>query len=162
MLGPRVDPNALDRFRRTPLLVAAECGDLPLVRLLVERGGEVDQKRRHLTAVTLAARRGDLAMVRFLRGRGAVMSVVSWIHLRDGRQVESALASDATLTRLRDEQGAPILHHAAEALAPELVTLLLDRGASVAEQDDNGETALHRVADMLPGDSEAGAQMATC
>lgn len=149
-LVARVDPNALDRFQHTPLLMAAEFGDLAIVEKLVARGGDLDQKRRHLTPVTLAARRGDLEMVRFLRERGATMSVVTWVYLHERRQVESALARDPALARLRDELGTPILHHAAEALAPELVALLLERGANVAEQDENGETALHRVADMLP------------
>ncbi len=160
-LGPRVDPNALDRFQRTPLLMAAQHGDLALVRLLLGRGGEVDQKRRHLTPVTLAARRGDLEMVRFLRERGAFMSVVSWVHLRDRREVEAALARDPALARLYDEQGTPLLHHGVEALAPELVKLLLERGASVADQDENGETALHRLADLHPCPPEAAARMAT-
>ncbi len=160
-LGARIDPNAVDRHKNTPLLMAAEFGDLTLVAALLERGGEVDQKRRHLTPVTLAARRGDLEMVRFFRERGALMSVVTWVHLRDRQQVERARAADPTLARLRDERGTPLLHHAAEALAPELVALLLDRGADIAEQDDNGETALHRVADMLPRQPEAAARMAT-
>lgn len=159
-LGPRVDPNTPDRWQRTPLLMAAEFGDLALVKLLVGRGGDVDQKRQHLTPVTLAARRGELEMVRFLRDRGAALSVVTWVHLRDRRQVESALARDPSLARLRDELGTPILHHAAEALAPELVEILIERGAQVAEADDNGETALHRVADTLPTDPAAAARMA--
>jgi ankyrin repeat protein len=160
-LGRRVDPNALDRWRRTPLLMAAEFGDVALVALLVKRGGAVDQGRQHLTPVTLAARRGDLEMVRFLRDQGATMSVVSWIHLHDRQQVERALARDPALARLRDELGTPVLHHAAEALAPELVVLLLERGASVADQDENGETALHRVADARPCQPEAAARMAS-
>jgi ankyrin repeat protein len=160
-LGPRVDPNAVDRWKRTPLLMAAEFGDRALVALLVGRGGDVDQSRRHLTPVTLAARRGDLETVRFLRDQGATMSVVSWVHLRDRPQVERALARDPALARLRDELGTPLLHHAAEALAPELVVLLLEKGANVTEQDENGETALHRVADMLPREPAAAAQMAS-
>jgi ankyrin repeat protein len=160
-LGARVDPNALDRWKRTPLLMAAEFGDLALVTLLVGRGGDVDQNRRHLTPVTLAARRGDLAIVRFLRDRGATMSAVTWVYLHDRKQLELALARDPALARLRDELGTPILHHAAEALAPDLVVLLLEQGASVAEQDENGETALHRVADMRPRAPEAAARMAT-
>jgi ankyrin repeat protein len=159
-LAPRVDPNALDRWKRTPLLMAAEFGDLALVELLVGRGGDVDQNRRHLTPVTLAARRGDLAMVRSLRGRGATLSPVTWVYLHDRPQVERALARDPALARLRDELGTPILHHAAEALAADLVGLLLEQGASVSEKDGNGETALHRVADMLPRDPEAAARMA--
>ena len=160
VLGVRVDPNASDRWQRTPLLMAAEFGDLALVELLVRRGGAVDQKRRYLTPVTLAARRGNLEMVRFLRDQGAVMSVVSWVYLRDRAQVERALGRDPALACVRDERGTPILHHAAEALAPESVVLLLERGASVAEQDENGETALHRVADMRPCDPVAAAHMA--
>jgi ankyrin repeat protein len=160
-LGRRVDPNAPDRWQRTPVLMAAEYGDLALMALLVGRGGDVDQNRRHLTPVTLAARRGELEMVRFLRDQGATMSVVSWVYLRDQQQVERALARDPALARLRDEQGTPILHHAAQALAPELVVLLLEHGASVANSDTNGETALHRVADMLPCEPQAAARMAT-
>ena len=160
-LGPRVDPNAPDRWKRSPLLMAAEFGDLALVTLLVERGGDVDQNRQHLTPVTLAARRRDLAMVRFLRDRGATMSAVTWVYLHDRQQLELALARDSAAARLRDEMGTPILHHAAEALAPDLVVLLLERGASVSDQDENGETALHRVADMRPREPEAAARMAT-
>jgi ankyrin repeat protein len=160
-LGPRVDPNALDRWKRTPLLMAAEFGDLAIVALLVGRGGDVDQNRRHLTPVTLAARRGDLAMVRFLRDRGATMSAVTWVYLHDRKHIERALARDPALASLRDELGTPILHHAAEALAPDVVVLLLEQGASVSAQDENGETALHRVADMRPREPEAAARMAT-
>jgi len=160
-LGPRVDPNAPDLWKRSPLLMAAEFGDLALVTLLVERGGDVDQNRQHLTPVTLAARRRDLAMVRFLRDRGATMSAVTWVYLHDRQQLELALARDSAAARLRDEMGTPILQHAAEALAPDLVVLLLERGASVSDQDENGETALHRVADMRPREPEAAARMAT-
>jgi ankyrin repeat protein len=152
-LGPRVDPNALDRWKRTPLLMAAEFGDLALMALLVGRGGDVDQNRRHLTPVTMAARRGDLAMVRFLRDRGATMSAVTWIYLHDQKQVELALSGDPALAHLRDERGTPILHHATEALAPDLVVLLLEQGASVRDQDENRETgsafARRRVVEAL-------------
>src|SRR5262249_35157600 len=54
-LVARVDPNAPDRWSRTPLMMVAEFGDLALVAALVARGGDVDQKRTHLTPVTLAA-----------------------------------------------------------------------------------------------------------
>jgi ankyrin repeat protein len=160
-LDPHVDPNALDRWKRTPLLMAAEFGDLALVASLVGRGGAVDQRRVHLTPVTLAARRRDRAMVRFLRDSGATMSPVTWVYLHDRKQLEVALARDPTAARLRDELGTPILHHAAEALAPDLVMLLLERGASVRDQDENGETALHRVADMRAHEPDAAARMAT-
>jgi len=160
-LVARVDPNAPDRWSRTPLMMAAEFGDLALVAALVARGGDVDQRRTHLTPVTLAARRGDAAMVRFLRDQGAVMSIVTWVHLGDRAQVRRELARDPALARLRDEAGTPLVHHAAEALAPELLVLLLEHGAEVDERDENGETPLHRVADMLTTDLDSAARMAT-
>jgi ankyrin repeat protein len=160
-LVARVDPNAPDRWSRTPLMMAAEFGDLALVAALVARGGDVDQKRTHLTPVTLAARRGDAAMVRFLRDQGAVMSIVTWVHLGDRPQVRRELGRDPGLARLRDEAGTPLVHHAAEAMAPELLALLLEHGAEVDERDENGETPLHRVADMLTTDPDSAAHMAT-
>src|SRR6478736_4107943 len=128
-LVARVDPNAPDRWSRTPLI--------------------------------MAARRGDPAMVRFLRDQGAVMSIVTWVHLGDRAQVRRELGRDPALARLRDEAGTPLVHHAAEAVAPELLVLLLDHGAEVDERDENGETPLHRVADMLTTDPDSAAHMAT-
>jgi len=121
----------------------------------VERGADVQQGRVHLTPITFAARRGDLEMVRLLRERGATPSIVTAIHLGDTAAVERALAGDRALARLRDEAGTPVIHHAAEALRPELVSLLLEHGAAVDETDENGETPLHRVADL--GHAPAGA-----
>jgi len=37
-LAPKVDPNGRDRWGYTPLSMAAQYGDLALVKLLVERG----------------------------------------------------------------------------------------------------------------------------
>ncbi|HEY8665366.1 MAG TPA: ankyrin repeat domain-containing protein [Tepidisphaeraceae bacterium] len=156
-LAARVDLNAADRWGNTPLLMAAQYADLALVALLVERGAAVDQNRKHLTPVTLAARRKAGDIVKFLRGQGATMSIITWIHLGDRDRVERELARDPKLARLRDEAGTPVLFHAAEALRPEMVALLLDRGANVNETDPNGETALHRVADIRQAPPEAGA-----
>lgn len=160
-LAGRVDPNAADRWGHTPLLMAAQYGDLSLVSLLVDRGGEVDQRRKHLTPMTMAARRKAQDIVDFLRGRGATPSIVTWLYVGDRRRVEQELARDPAQACLRDEEGDPILHHAAEALHRELVALLLDSGATVSDTDPNGETALHRCADMRQAPQEAAAAMAT-
>jgi cytohesin len=160
-LAGRVDPNTPDRWGHTPLLMAAQYGDLSLVSLLVGRGGDVDQRRKHLTPITMAARRKAHDIVDFLRDKGATLSIVTWLYLGDRQRVEQELARDPTQACLRDEEGAPILHHAVEALHPELVVLLLDCGATVSDTDPNGETALHRCADMRQAPQEAAAAMAT-
>src|SRR6185436_3508508 len=43
-LAPVVDPNGRDRWGHSPLSMAVQYGDLPLVSLLVGRGAEVDQE----------------------------------------------------------------------------------------------------------------------
>jgi ankyrin repeat protein len=160
-LAGRVDPNGMDRWNHTPLVMAAQHGDLPLVALLVRRGADLDQGRTHLTPLTFAARRRASDIVTFLQNRGATPSIVTWIHLGDLSRCKQALARDPGQSRLRDEEGAPVVHHAAEALQPALVELLLEHGAEVGEADPNGETALHRVANMRQAPQEAAAAMAT-
>jgi ankyrin repeat protein len=159
-LAPRVDLNARDRWGNSPVLMAAQYGDLALVSLLLHRGGDVDQGRQHLTPITLAARRKASDIVSLLRESGAKISVVTLIHLGERERCEQELGRDPTLARLRDEQGTPILHHAAEALQPELVERLLASGATVLDADPNGETALHRVADMRQAPQELAAKLA--
>jgi ankyrin repeat protein len=117
-LAPCVDPNARDPWGNTPLLMAAQYGDLSLVSLLVRRGGDVDQQRKHLTPITLAARRNAADIVNFLRDNGATVSIVTCVHLGEREGCAQELVRDSRQARLRDEQGTPILHHAVEALQP--------------------------------------------
>jgi ankyrin repeat protein len=159
-LAPLIDPNGRDRWGNTPLLMAAQYGDLPLVSFLIRRGATVNQERRFLTPITLSARRRDSAMVDYLRNEGAELSIVTWTYLGEDALVAQELERDPRQANLRDELGTPLIHHAAEALRPSIVALLLDRGASVADTDPNGETPLHRVADLRRAPAQAG-EMAT-
>src|SRR5262249_51417957 len=61
----KVDPNGRDRFGYTPLLMAVQYSDLPLVEALIRRGADVHQGRTHLTPLTFAARRGASDIVDF-------------------------------------------------------------------------------------------------
>ena len=144
----KVDPNGADRWGHRPLSMAVQYGDAALVERLLERGAQVDEGRRHLTPLALAARRRAGNIVAVLRAAGAVPSIVSWTYLGERRRVEAELARQPELARLHDEAGTPLLLHASEAMRPEIVTLLLDRGASLADTDPGGETALHRIADL--------------
>jgi ankyrin repeat protein len=156
----KVAPNGADRWGHTPLLMAAEYGDLALVKRLLRRGATVDQKRVHLTPLTCAARRGAADIVALLRENGAGVSIITAIHLGDEAHVGRELARGHALSQLRDEAATPILHHAVEAMRPALVATLLDHGASVADADATGETALHRIADLRGGPGKAAAAVA--
>jgi ankyrin repeat protein len=157
----RVDPNGKDRWGHTPLLMAARYGDLATVALLVRRGAEVDQQRNYLSPVTYAARRRASDIVAFLRKKGAKISIVTSIYLGDHDDVQRELQRDPALACLRDEDGAPLLHHAGEAFQRDLVVRLLDLGAVVSDTDPDGETALHKVADVRQAPPAPAAAMAT-
>jgi ankyrin repeat protein len=95
-----------------------------------------------------------------LMERGALVSIVTAIHLGDRNRCAQDLKRDPELARLRDEEGVPLLHHAVEALQPQLVRLVLGHGGSTADVDAKGETALHRIADMRLAPQGPAAKMA--
>jgi ankyrin repeat protein len=150
----RIDPNAEDRWHRRPLSMAAQYADARLVRQLLERGADVDGGRSLLTPIAHAAARGRHEIVELLRGAGASLSVIAHVYLGDRRAVA---ASDLGL----DEEGTPVLLHAAQSLHAQIVGDLLDRGANPAATDRFGETALHRVADLRRTDGPRAARVAT-
>ena len=160
VLARRVDPNGKGRWGRTPLLMAAQWGDLALVARLIRRGAEVDQQRRYLTPVTLAARQKASDIVAFLTEKGATVSIVTAIYLGDHKRCARELKREPALASLRDEEGTPLLHHAVEALWPALAALVLGHGGSVSDVDAKGETGLHRIADMRRAPQGAAAKMA--
>jgi ankyrin repeat protein len=160
-LAERIDPNGADRWNQRPLMMAVQFGELSIVEQLVRLGAEVDQGREHLTPITLAARRKAADIVRFLRKAGARESIVTAVYLGDRKRVARALARDPAAAKLLDEQGTPLLHHAAFALDPEVVELLLARGASVTDAGESQQTALHLVADMRLAPQEPVRAMVT-
>lgn len=159
-LVARIDPNGADRWQRTALAMAARYAELAVVERLLVRGARADQGRRFATPLLEAVRRGAADIAATLRGAGAQDSIVTAVWLGDRRRVAQELARDPALAALVDEDGTPILHHAAEALGAEIAAALLDRGAPPAAADRTGETALHRVADLRRDTGEPGATMA--
>jgi ankyrin repeat protein len=152
-LVSRIDPNKEDRWRRTPLSMVARYGKARLARQLLERGADVDGGRSLLTPLAHAAARRRHDLVEVLRGAGAAITAVTSVYLGDRRALaEADLAPD--------EEGTPLLLHAAQSLHAEIVADLLDRGASVTETDPFGETALHRVADLRRVDGPRAAGVA--
>jgi ankyrin repeat protein len=153
-LVSRIEPNAEDRWHRSPLAMAAQYGDVELVRELLARGADVDAGRLHLTPLAYAARRGADEIVRELRDAGAAVSVIAAVYSGDRRAVAE---KDLAL----DEEGTPLLLHAAQSLHLAIAADLLDRGVEVGATDPSGETALHRVANLRRVDGAKAAQMAS-
>ena len=149
----RVDPNGEDRWHRRVLSMVAQYGAVGHVKLLIDRGADVDAGRSHLTPITYAAARGDHEIVELLRSAGASLSIVTYVYLGDRAAVAKA---DLVV----DEDGTPVLLHAAQSLDARIVADLLGRGADVAGTDRFGETALHRVADLRRVDGPKAARVA--
>ena len=108
-LASRIDPNRADRWGRRPLSMVAQHGDVGLARLLLDCGADVDAGRSHATPITHAAARGAHELVDLLRAEGAAISIVTSVYLGDRRAIASA---DLVV----DEDGTPVLLHAAQSL----------------------------------------------
>ena len=148
-LMPTIDPNAVDRWHRAPLAMAAHYGDAAIVRQLLERGARPDADRTLLTPIAYAAQRGDEETVEVLRKAGATISIVTSTYLDDRAAITTAAVT------VVDEEGTPLLLHAAQSLHAEILALMLDAGADIAATDRFAETALHRIADLRRADQRA-------
>ena len=123
LLSKGADPNARNGLGVTPLMTAALNGGPAAIRLLLDAGADAKTRtKRGETALANAANRGDLESVKLLLDSGA-----------DVRNV--------------DYNGYTPLMHAAycDAASPELIRLLLARGAdvyAVGKGEVAGETAV--------------------
>jgi ankyrin repeat protein len=79
LLKAGTDPNQGTQFVGTPLPTAARQENLPLVRLLVEKGANVNvaESISNWTALHYAASKGNLEMVQFLLNNGADVQALS-------------------------------------------------------------------------------------
>ena len=113
-LDAGADPNALggNRHGQTPLMIAAVRADLPLARLLLDRGAKASRAGgRGETPLMRAADHGSLEVVRLLLERGADVGA-------------------------KTDQGTTALHYAVQSKQPEIARLILDSGAEVNATDD--------------------------
>ena len=107
----------------TPLLAAAEAASVPLVRILLERGADLEacSSNMHHNPLHWACANSSLEMTELFLDRGA--------------NIEA-----------RDVEGSPPLHFVVETCSEghvAVLQLLLDRGAQINSKDDTGRTALH-------------------
>lgn len=115
--------GAVPDSRTTVLGMAAARGELPLIRLLVERGADVnrvDPFRDYATPLVTAA--GQHGAVRVLLDHGANVNA-------------------------RSRNGQTVLTNAIRLGSVPVVRLLLERGADVNRRDARGKTALALAAD---------------
>jgi ankyrin repeat protein len=119
----RSDLNVHDSLLRTPLSYAAEKGHEAVVKLLLEKGAELESRALGVrTPLSWAAEKGREAVVKLLLEKGA--------------ELES-----------RDTRGRTPLSWAAENGREAAVKLLLEKGAELESRDTRGRTPLSWAAE---------------
>ncbi len=148
---------------RTPLSIAVQANSLPLTRLLLDRGADVNQTAPdwEQTLLEQAVEKADLPLVRLLVAEGAAITPHTdpaddavGLALTRGypylREVLKAEGFDATTT---DRNGNSYLHLAtANVDDPRLIRLLAASGTQVDATNAKGATPLHEAARRMRGD----------
>ncbi len=135
---------------------AAEYGQIHAMQKLLDRGAHINRKdQKESTALDHAAGHGHFQAVAYLLEQGAEIDTVPGINTQialDSRE-ESDLANKEkgdsqveTTENYSRQRRKTALMWAAGSGHPEIVQLLLARGALLNSQDDKGNTALHWAA----------------
>jgi ankyrin repeat protein len=144
LLAAGARANQADRIRRTPLQVASNRNRPEIAALLLDAGAPVDS-----LALPYAALGGDTTLVRLLlafganpnAGRGHALSEATrGCYRNDNTDVIRALLDGGADPKVHGDYSA--LHRAAGLCEPEVVRLLLARGADPNARDMSGVTPL--------------------
>ncbi|MEM9884011.1 MAG: ankyrin repeat domain-containing protein, partial [Planctomycetota bacterium] len=168
LLERGVDVNQRDKNDNAYALhFAAERG-LPIVKRLVEAGGDVhgDGDEHELGVLGWATCFGEVHrdVAEYLIERGAEPHLFSAIALGMAERVREMLHADrsrAGQTMSKHEHHRTALMHAAKCGRPEMVALLLEYGADPAATDDAGQTAMTFATDraVIARLKDAGAEL---
>lgn len=139
----------------TALHFAAQEGHLDAVRLLLERGANINSKNfRSSTPLMLASRAGHLEIVRLLVEKGADLEIVDgrdetalFLAAESGHvEVVKLLVAHGAKLNVRNISKQTPLFQAVFGDHDEVATVLIEAGADVKLKDYSGESALHWAA----------------
>ena len=147
-----VHENVTDSLGATAVHHSALNGHMPILRLLLEQGANIDAATTDGgTALHHSALRGDHDIVLLLLDGGANMYAAA----EDGKTAlhYSAVRGHTSIVQLLLDRGANIddavsdgktaLHYSAAKRYTSTIQLLLDRGANIDAAAKDGQTALH-------------------
>jgi ankyrin repeat protein len=139
----------------TNLIDAAKKGDAGVVRGLLDRGANVNEKDKGgFTPLHIAAARDDPNILRILLDRGANVNekarrgdtALHMATLGDNPEMVRILLDRGANVNEKNDWGSTALHHAALQGHSDIAQVLLDRGANVDEKNSSDSTALHYAA----------------
>ena len=154
------DPNAKSDDGRTPLLIAAGLyGGAPVVKLLLDRGADINVKAPSLfgetTPVSEAAYSGDVAVFRLLVNRGADLKALGPVPIGLALRSQCTECVETLLNALPPALLTPAMVLATPPFSKASATnLFLERGADAKATDQHGRTMLTLAAasDDMPLD----------
>jgi len=155
--GAHIEAEKEDGRRSTPLMIASDESKLQVMKLLIKRGANLNYKSNyHMTALYHAIGKGDLVVAKLLVEAGADLEcdchgTRPLDYAVGANNVEMArmlLDHGALITRQenQDGYGLSLLRSACISSRLDMVRLLVQKGASVNEEDDIGETPLRSAA----------------
>ena len=149
--------KALDSNNKTALHLAAREGKLEVVKILIEKGWEVDVKDKYSTTpLHQACNMNHFETVSFLIESGAdpyakdSLGRNSLMYAVCGPGVESAqvLVDWGEFTNTKDSTGRTALHYAVfnpHTKQPEIFDLVMKTGIDISVQDNDGKSPLHHA-----------------
>ena len=157
-----IDLGHFDGENGTLIHVVVEEGLEEMVALLLDRGADVHALDNHgRTPLHRALNPGHAqrseTVINMLIDYGTQIDIRAAIGLGDAARVTQLLDEDPSIITTRGPGRMTLLHFAAEYNRPELVGMLLERGAAANVVSDAGDTALdlasrrghHAMADIL-------------
>jgi hypothetical protein len=148
--------NQRNNNRNTGLYLAAANGHEAVVKLLLEKGAELESKNKNgQTPLSLAAWRGNEAMVKLLLEKSAELesknkngqTPLSLAASRGSEAVVKLLLEKGAELESEDKDGQTPLSLAAENEEETMVKLLLEKGAELESKDVDGQTPLSLAAE---------------
>ncbi|KAK0761671.1 hypothetical protein N5P37_005653 [Trichoderma harzianum] len=140
----------------TDLIIASHYGHRAVVKLLVEKGADIDAKDGGgRTPLLWATYNGHKAIVELLVEKGADIEAkdnygrtpLSWAAYNGHKAIVELLVEKGADIAAKDDSGRTPLSWAAENGHEAIVELLVEKGADIAAKDDYGQTPLSQAAE---------------